>query len=145
LILPTLPFDRAAWPIELKSTPPELIEYGTSVEVEPIWQIEEDVIKNTVTVTVQDGDTTTLPDGTTLLEAEHISMTAHQHDPAHAQLINVVTYRLSDQGYETDIHATGTIRATATHFHLDIELQVKLNGNLFFHKSWLETIARKWV
>ena len=146
LILPAVPPDRAAaHPIEFKTTPPELIEYGTGTEIEPIWQIEEDVIKDTVTVRVQDGDTTALPDGTTLLEAEHITMTAHQHDPAHAQLVNVVTYQLNDQGYATDIHATGTIRTTATHFHLDVELQVKLNGNLFFQKSWLETIARKLV
>ncbi len=146
LILPTIPIDHSApKPIEFKTTPPELIEYGTSVGVEPIWQIEEDVIKDTVTVRVQDGDTTTLPDGTTLLEAEHITMTAHQHDPAHAQLVNEVTYRLQEQGYDIDIHATGTLRTTATHFHIDIELQVKLNSHLFFQKSWLETIARKWV
>jgi putative CocE/NonD family hydrolase len=146
LILPVVPIDRdAAQPIEFRITPPELIEYGSGTEVEPIWQIEEDVIKDTVTVRVQDGDTTTLPDGTTLLEAEHIVMTAHQHDPAHAQLVNEVTYRLNDHGYDTDIRATGAIRTTATHFHIDIELQVKLNGNLFFQKSWLETIARQLV
>ena len=146
LILPVVPIERdAAAPIEFTSTPPELIEYGSSTEVEPIWQIEEDVIKDTVTVRVQDGDTTTLPDGTTLLEAEHIVMTAHQHDPAHAQLANEVTYRLNDRGYDIDIQATGTIRTTATHFHIDIELRVKLNGNLFFQKGWLETIARRLV
>ena len=146
LILPAVPIERdAPKAITLKSTPPELIEYGSSVEVEPIWQIEEDVIKDTVTVKVVDGDMTTLPDGTTLLESERIAMTAHQHDPAHAQLVNEVTYRLQDHGFDTDIRATGTIRTTVTHFHIDIELQVKLNGNLFFHKSWLETIARQLV
>jgi hypothetical protein len=146
LILPAVPFNpNLLKPIEFKATPPELIEYGASVEVEPIWQIEEDVIKQTVTVKVQGGDTTTLPDGTTLHESERIAMTAHQRDPAHAQLVNEVVYRLQEHGYDTDIHATGAIRATAAHFHIDIELQVKLNGQLFFQKSWLETIARKWV
>ena len=61
------------------------------------------------------------------------------------RLVNEVTYRLNDHGYETDIRATGTIRTTATHFHIDIELQVKLNSNLFFQKSWLETIPRNLV
>ena len=146
LILPVVPIDRKApKAIEFKTTPPELIEYGSNIAVEPIWQIEEDVIKDTVTVKVVDGDTTTLPDGMTLLESERIAMTAHQHDPAHAQLVNEVTYRLQDHGYDTDIRATGTIRTTATHFHIDIELYVKLNGNLFFQKSWLETIARRLV
>lgn len=146
LILPMVPADlQSPRPIEFKTTPPELIEYGSGHEVEPIWQIEEDVIKQTVTVKVVDGDTTVLPDGTTLLEAERIAMTAYHHDPAHAQLVNEVTYRLQEHGYDVDIHATGTIRTTATHFHIDIELQVKLNGNPFFQKSWLETIARQWV
>lgn len=114
LILPLVPVDpHAPQPIEFKTTPPELIEYGSGQEVEPIWQIEEDVIKQTVIVKVVDGDTTVLPDGTPLLEVEHIAMTAHHHDPAHAQLVNEVTYRLQEHSYDIDIHATGTMRTTA--------------------------------
>ena len=32
-----------------------------------------------------------------------------------------------------------------TDFHLDIQLVVKLNDNVFFQKSWLESIKRNLV
>lgn len=103
------------------------------------------MLRDTVTVKLYGGDTTTLPDGTTLYEAETIEMTAHQHDPARAMLHNDVHYHLTEHDYVTDIHASGNIRATATDFHVDVQLLIKLNGNEFFQKSWLESIPRVLV
>ncbi|MFN8594622.1 MAG: hypothetical protein U0559_00315 [Anaerolineae bacterium] len=51
-------------------------------------------------------------------------MTAYHADPAHAQLVNVVNYRLTERGYETVIRASGSTRTTAENFYIDIELQI---------------------
>jgi len=145
LILPIVPMDEhtgSPQPPQFKITPPELIEVGSGSYEEGVWQIVEDVIKDSVTVKIYDGDTTILPDGTRLFEAEKIDLTAYHHDPAHAQLVNEVDYQLNEHGYQTDIHASGSIRATATDFHIDVELQVKLNGQPFFQKAWLESVPR---
>jgi putative CocE/NonD family hydrolase len=144
LILPVVPpaADLPA-PPEFKTTPPELIAVGGSSEDPPIWKIVEDVIAGSVTVEIYGGDTTVLPEGRSLFNAEHLLLTAYERDPAHVQFVNTVDYRLVEHGYETYIRTSGTIRSTANDFHVDIELRVELNGNLFFHKSWLESIPRR--
>ena len=72
-----------------------------------------------------------------------IELTAHHHDPAHTRLYNEVNYHLKERGYETHIRSTGAIRSTESDFHVDVELLVTLNGNIFFQKAWLETIPRR--
>ncbi len=146
LILPVVPMavDTPA-PPAFKTTPPDLSEIGGG-SVEPgEWRISEDVLNQSVTVTVYDGDTSELPDGTRLFTSERLEMTAYHHDPAHARLYNEVIYHLTERGYETHIRATGAIRSTETDFHLDVQLQVNLNGQPFFQKSWLESIPRRLV
>jgi hypothetical protein len=143
-VLPIVPpsDDVPASP-SFKTTPPELIAVGGGSEEPPIWRIVEDVLAGSVTVEVYGGDTTRLPDGRTLFNAERLLLTAYERDPAHVRLANEVDYRLDEHGHETHIRTAGTIRSTATDFHIDVELIVRLNGNLFFQKSWLESIPRR--
>ncbi len=144
LILPVVPpISPALSPPNFKATPPDMIQIGGGSEEPSEWQNVEDVIRQTVTVKLYGGDTTVLPDGVSLFNSEMIEMTAHQHDPAHVRLYNEVVYRLKEHGDQTDIHASGAIRSTETEFHVDVELLVKLNGNIFFQKSWLETLPRR--
>jgi hypothetical protein len=137
------PDDTSPTPPSFKITPPELIAVGGGSDEPGVWRISEDVIAGSVTVEVYGGDTTMLPDGRTLFNAERLLLTAYERDPAHVHFANEVDYRLKEHGYETDIRSSGTIRSTASDFHIDIELLVTLNGNRFFHKSWLESIPRR--
>jgi hypothetical protein len=130
---------------QFKTTPPELIQLGESVSDEPEWKIEEDIINDSVTVHSYGGDRSTLPDGTVITSSERLHMTAYHNDPAHALFFNDINYHLIERGYDVHIHSTGTIRSTETDFHLDIQLVVKLNDNVFFQKSWLESIKRNLV
>ncbi|MFN8597751.1 MAG: CocE/NonD family hydrolase [Anaerolineae bacterium] len=145
LVLPVVRAGESAPVPDFKLTPPDLITVGSGTTLEPVWQITEDVMQQRVTVTVFDGDTSVLPDGTALYADERIELTAYHADPAHAQLVNVVNYRLTERGYETVIRASGSTRTTAENFHIDIELQITLNGSPFFQRSWLETIPRQLV
>jgi putative CocE/NonD family hydrolase len=143
LILPGVPVSaEAPPPPALKQSPPELIEVGGGGEGESVWRIVEDVIEQSVTVMVAGGDTSTLPGGATLTTAERLEMTAYHHDPAHARLYNKVAYTLVERGYAIDIRTTGSVRSTAREFHVDVQIEVRLNGNLFFHKAWLESVPR---
>ena len=144
LVLPVVPpASHPLAPPRFKTTPPELIEIGGGSEEPGVWQITEDVINQSVTVKIYGGDTAALPEGISLSTSEMIELTAHHHDPAHARLYNEVNYHLKEHGYETHVRSTGTIRSTETDFHADVELLVTLNGNIFFQKSWLETIPRR--
>ncbi len=146
LILPVVPDSPAAPPPPtFKTTPPQLIDIGRGYEEPPVWQIIEDVIKQSVTVKIYGGDTSILPGDSQLFTSELLEMTAYHHDPAHARLYNEVVYQLEEYGYEIYIRSTGTIRSTETDLHVDLQLLVTLNGNPFFQKSWLESIPRQWL
>jgi|HigsolmetaAR201D_1030396.scaffolds.fasta_scaffold10820_2 putative CocE/NonD family hydrolase len=143
LVLPTVPPDpNVPTPPTFKTTPAELISIGSGSDEKPVWRITEDVIEGSTTVEIYGGDTTVLPDGRTFFNSERLVLTAFERDPAHVHFYNTVDYRLTEHHNETAIRSSGTIRSTASHFHIDIELLVTLNGNMFFHKSWLESIPR---
>jgi len=143
--LPVVPPSQDVPVQEFKTTPADLTYVGGGSSEPAVWQIVEDVIADSVSVKIYDGDTSILPDGTTLFTAENIELTAHQSDPARAKLFNEVVYRFREGGYETDIRASGSIRATRDQFHVDVQLHIDLNGHEFFHRSWLETIPRNLV
>jgi len=147
LVLPVIPAgDTVPPPPQFKTSPPELEHVpGQIVSDAPVWEILEDVINQSVTVKVYDGSTMTLPNGISIFSSENLEMTAYHHDPAHVQLYNEVNYHFTQHGYETEIFSTGTIRSTQSDFHIDLQLRVLLNGNLFFQKSWLESIPRQLV
>ena len=144
LILPVVNQPSLSIP-QFKTTPPELIQMGESISDVPEWKIEEDVIVGSVTVRSYGGDRSTLPDGTVITSSERLHMTTYHNDPAHALFFNDVNYHLIEHGHDVHVHSTGSIRTTETDFHLDIQLVVKLNENVFFQKSWLESIERNLV
>jgi len=144
LLLPLAPASQLP-PPTFKTTPPETQSIGGGSDEESKWEIVEDVLNGSVTVNSYEGGTTVLPDGTQLFSDEKLVMTAWRADPAQAQFSNECNYILTEKGYEVHTRSTGMLRSTATDFHLNIELVVKLNGNVFFQKSWLETVPRRLV
>jgi len=144
LVLPLASLNELPTPA-FKTTPPELVSVGSSAEGEAQWHITEDVLAGSVTVHSYGADTTHLPEGVSLFSDERLAITAYHAEPAHARLVHECNYVLRETGYETHVRSTGAIRSTETDFHLDIELTVKLNGSVFFQKSWLETVPRHLV
>ncbi|HEY3162831.1 MAG TPA: CocE/NonD family hydrolase [Candidatus Limnocylindrales bacterium] len=129
-----------------KTTPPGLREVGSYRGDPPAWRVIEDVIDGSVTVETSEFGEATLPDGrTTLYTGERLEMTARDADPAHARMHNEVVYRLREDGSEILIEANGTIRTTATDFHMNVGVRVTLDGAPFFERAWLETIPRRLV
>lgn len=147
LTLPVLPAGHRGAPVPpFKTSPAGLREIGSYRGDPPVWQVIEDVIDGSVTVVTSEFGETTLPDGrTTLYTGERLEMTARDADPAHARMHNEVVYRLRDDGSEILIEANGTIRTTATDFHMNVGLTVTLDGAPFFERGWLETIPRRLV
>ncbi|MFN2166346.1 MAG: CocE/NonD family hydrolase [Anaerolineae bacterium] len=143
LTLPVVaPAPEPPEPPAFKTTPPDLEALGDWRGEEPIWEIVEDVMAQTVTVRVRDGDESWLPDGTSIYTAEALTMTAHQHDPADARLDNQIVYRLATDGHVIEVRAQGAFRADAAAFHFDLALEVDLDDGPFFRKQWEERIVR---
>ena len=147
LVLPILPAGhRGATVPSFKTTPAGLREIGSYRGDPPVWQVIEDVIDGSVTVVTSEFGEATLPDGrTTLYTGERLEMTARDADPARARMHNEVVYRLREDGSEILIEASGTIRTTATDFHMNVGLTVTLDDAPIFERGWLETIPRRLV
>jgi putative CocE/NonD family hydrolase len=147
LVLPTVPSgDGPLLVPRFKTTSAGLREAGSYNGEPPTWTIVDDVIDGSLTVTSSEFGESVMPDGrTSLYTGERLEMTARDDDPATARLHNEVVYRLRDNGSEILIEASGTLRSTATDFHMNVGLRVTLDGAPFFERGWLETIPRRLV
>jgi hypothetical protein len=96
-------------------------------------------------VTVHDGGEDILADGRRLYAAETLTMTASDADPAHASLDADVVYRWSEHDFGTEIRARSVQTSDAETFQLTVDLEVDVDGEPFFRRSWRESIERRLV
>ncbi len=144
LILPAVPFDPTSQTPHLDILNPEQ-GADTSHDPASIWQIIEDVLRQSVTVVIAGADVTELPDQCSLATYERLELTAYHHDPAHASMKQEARYELHDHGYQIRVRSAGTLRSTVDSLHVDLTLEVHLNENLFFQRSWIESLPRQLV
>ena len=149
LILPVVP--PAGGPGDLpppafKVSPPDVpdVSLGGSSDP-PRWEILDDVVDGSVTVTFHDGGSDALHDGRRLYAAETIWLTARDDDPARALLDADVVYRWWEHDHTIEIRARSTQASTATDFDLSVDLEVDLDGTSFFKRRWEEQIPRDLV
>ena len=146
LILCTIPAEGTLPTPAFRTEPAGLPDVGArNSEDAAVWQITDDVLAGTLTVTTGSGETTVLPDGTSLYSSELLEMTASDDDPAHARMRTEVVYRLDQDGRAISVRANGLMTSTETDFNLAVDLDVTLDGAPFHHGSWAETIPRKLV
>jgi hypothetical protein len=69
--------------------------------------------------------------------------TTSSRDPARADIVGTHTYVLTREDGAFEVTCESTIRATATAFHVTINLTVTRNGKPFFHKRWMVSQSRR--
>ena len=72
-------------------------------------------------------------------------MTASDGDPARATLKADVIYRWREHDFETEIRARSLQTSDAAAFDLAVELEVDVDGEPFFRRTWRESIERRLV
>ena len=149
LILPVVP--EAGGPGDLpppafRTAPQDVpdVSLGGSSD-QPRWEILEDVIDGSVTVTIHDGGSDALHDGRRLYAAETIWLTAREDDPGRALLDADVVYRWWEHDHTIEIRARSTQSSDETAFDLSVDLEVDLDGASFFTRRWEERIPRDLV
>ena len=149
LILPVVPpaggpGDRLV-PV-FKTSPPDLPEVGADGAADrPVWRIADDVVADTVTVTIHDGGEDLLDDGRRLYSAETLELTASDSRPAEVSLAADVVYRWREHAFETEIRARSLQTSDHDAFDLAVELEVDVDGEPFFRRRWRESIERQLV
>jgi putative CocE/NonD family hydrolase len=149
LILPVVP--DAGGPGDLpppafRTAPADVpdVSLGGSSD-QPRWEILEDVIDGSVTVTIHDGGSDALHDGRRLYAAETIWLTARNDEPGRALLDADVVYRWWEHDHTIEIRARSTQSSDDTAFDLSVDLEVDLDGASFFTRRWEERIPRDLV
>jgi hypothetical protein len=124
--------------------PPQLQGIVRASQAPPLQQIIHDQIRGTVTVEVR-GRTTTVLDRNfgTFVNEQHFRCSASSKDPSQASIVATHTFELEREDGKFQIVAESSIRATASAFHILINLQVNRNGQPFFHKAWTATEPRR--
>ncbi len=149
LVLPVIPPAGGPGDVPVpafKTTPPETPPAGVEGAAdEPVWRITTDVIGDSVTVSIHDGGEDILDDGRRLYAAETLALTASDSDPASARLEADVVYRWAEHTFTTEIRARSTQTSNVEAFDLGVDLEVDLDGERFFRRSWHETIPRRLV
>lgn len=124
--------------------PPTLPAVGKTYADVPRQEVIHDQVTGTVTLAGSSGGSLALPDNRGTFSQEHrFRCSASAHDPAQAAIVG--THRYSIQREDGAVEATGecSIRATATDFHVIINLNVTRNGMPFFHKTWTASEPRR--
>lgn len=143
LLLPLLAAKQTVTPPIFKTTLPELVELGSYRAEEPVWEMIDDVIAGTKTVHVYDGDEQILPNGDRIFTSERLRMRACDSSPADVRFTSDVIYRLATGEERVEISAQMSIHSDESTFQVEIDLDVRLNNEVFFNKSWREVIPRQ--
>jgi putative CocE/NonD family hydrolase len=124
--------------------PPRLARIVQSSAKPPRQQVIHDQITGAVTVVNRTESTIVLPDNRGELTGQHsFHCTASAKDPAQASIIGTHTFVLKREDGTFEVSAESTIRATATAFHITINLNVTRNGKSFFQKQWMVSEPRR--
>ena len=149
LVLPVIPPAGGPGDVPVpafKTTPPDAPEVGGEGGADqPVWHITDDVIAGTVTVTVHDGGEDVLDDGRRLYAAETLVMTAQRRRPGprhprRRRRLPLAGARLPDR----DPRPVGPDQRRGA-FDLTVDLEVDVDGEPFFRRTWHEVIERRLV
>jgi hypothetical protein len=142
VVLPVVGASRVEPPHFLPA--PRLQQVVRSFGKPPSQQVLHDQITGAVTVLNRTASTLVLPDGRGELHSDHrFRCTASAKDPAAASIVGTHTFTLKREDGTFEVEAESTLRATATAFHLTINLNVTRNGKPFFHKTWTTSEPRR--
>jgi putative CocE/NonD family hydrolase len=146
VVLPVLADDAPTLEPPGFATAPVVVRVvGGSEDDPPVWTVEEDVLRGSVAVTIGEGGASLLEDGSRMYSGERLVLRVADADPAHARLDTEVVYRWSGPDFAADIRATGSIASDADAFEVAVDLDVRLDGEPFFARSWAERIPRRLV
>ena len=142
LVLPTVPARGSAMPPEYLPSRRVVGRHSDAI-APPTWELGRDLLTGRTSVKVCAPRSVRI-NATTVIERE--SATVCQvvpHDPAHASARGWHVHRILRPNQVVQGRTDVLIQATASHFHVTIDLEVQVNGAPHFAKRWVETVERQ--
>jgi hypothetical protein len=142
LVLPTVPARGSATPPAFRPSPKAPSPHAAAPEP-PTWRVEQDVLTGTTTVTVKYA-TQFRPHGAALIHREFASHSqVDPGAPAEASVRGWHECRVVRPNHVIQGRTDAMIQSTATHFHITLDLEVRVNGAPHFTRHWVESVKRE--
>jgi uncharacterized protein len=146
IILPVVKqvFSSPQEPFQNLPAPTSAANTGTSVFGEsPAWGFVQDLVKGYTILQVSNGSRTALPGtGYTIESSTNAEFGASDDHPEATYAKGLCKYVLIFAERRTEITGRTALRSTLDNFFADIELTVKMDGEIFFNKKWAEEFSR---
>ena len=141
LVLPEVPPEGSASP---PSFEPSTVEVSPPSAAVPgsTWILSNDQLTGRARMTMSVASAFVSPEGTPIEREFGCVCEVDPHDPARATARGWHVCRSGRAGSTIESRADVSIGSTATHFHVSIDLHVKVNGVAHFSRSWTESIRR---
>jgi hypothetical protein len=144
LILPFVPAQGSAMPPQFRPSPRSVYPHSEATDP-PVWRISRDQLTGRTTVDIQWG-TKWRVGATAVVERRSSSRSdVNPYDPSDAGARAEHVFRVSRPNQITEARADVAVQATATHFQVTIEVEVRVNGALHFTKRWAESVPRHYL
>ena len=141
LVLPTVPADGSAAPPEFLPSPVSMQRHSERI-APPVWEAVQDVLRGRAQVRIREAHDDRINDTTTVRREYSLVADCDPRDPASASArgrhLSRITRPTTITEGSSDVH----VQATATHFHVTIDLELRVNGTPHHAKRWLESVPR---
>ncbi|MBI3763867.1 MAG: CocE/NonD family hydrolase [Chloroflexi bacterium] len=142
LVLPMVSATGSGAPPEFLPSPKVISTHSSAVQP-PKWQIIRDVLSGRTTADIRYNLAFRVND-TTVIEREFSSVCqVDPSDPAHASIHGWHECRSVRPNQVTQGRTDVVIQSTETHFHITIDLEIRVNDAPHFNKRWVESVPRQ--
>jgi len=141
LVLPTVPPTGSSTPPQFLPSPKEMTRHSDRTDP-PSWQVVHDLLSGRSQVRFREGHDERINDTTVVRREYSLVADCHPRDPASASARGRHLSRITRPNSLMEGSSDVLIQATATHFHVTIDLELRVNGALHHFKSWVESVPR---
>jgi hypothetical protein len=142
LVLPAVPMEGSAPAPSFHASPRSVAQPSTAVDP-PAWRVVQDQLTGRTKVEIENGARWRVGQTAVIERESTSSFDVDPASPSDASARGKHVYRIVRPNQATEALSSVSVQATATHFHLTIDLTVGVNGGLHFSKHWAESVPRQ--
>ncbi|MCI0636474.1 MAG: hypothetical protein L0206_21530, partial [Actinobacteria bacterium] len=141
LVLPTVPPMGSATPPSFSPSPKEMTRHSDRTDP-PTWEVVHDALSGRSQVRIGEEHDERI-DATTVVHREYSLLAdCDPANPGSASARGRHTSRITRPASAMEGSSDVLIQATATHFHVTIDLELRVNGTLHHSRRWVESVPR---
>jgi len=141
LVLPTVPAQPSAQAPEFLPSPKAMQRHGDRTSP-PTWEVTHDILAGRSRVHIHEGSDVRVNDTTVVRREYELTAGVARNEPAGASARGRHLTRITRPNGVTEGSSDVSIQATPTHFHVTIDLELRVNGAPHHTRRWVESVPR---